>query len=51
MKNVMLDDRIHDRARHKEFILLGGTERSDAARREAMREQHLESAYRLAYSL
>ena len=47
MMNVMLDDRIHDRARHKEFVLLGGTERSDSTRREAMRAQHLETAYRL----
>jgi len=45
MENIMLGDRIHDRAKQKEFILLGGTERSDGARREAMRVQHIETAY------
>jgi NAD(P)H dehydrogenase (quinone) len=51
MENVMLDDRIHDRAKNKAFVLLGGTERNDPARREAMRTQHLKTAYHLAKEL
>ncbi|MDR2108118.1 MAG: NAD(P)H-dependent oxidoreductase [Coriobacteriales bacterium] len=51
METVMLGDRIYDRAKHREFILLGGTERSNVERREAMREQHLQTAYRLAEEL
>ena len=47
MENIMLSDRIHDRARHKELVLLGGTERSNPARREAMRIQHVKTAHRL----
>jgi len=51
MENVMLGDRIHDRARQKEFVLLGGTERSNSAQREAMRNEHIQTAYRLAKEL
>jgi NAD(P)H dehydrogenase (quinone) len=51
MENVMLDDRIHDRARQKEFVLLGGTERNDAVRRQAMKVQHLTASYNLACGL
>lgn len=51
MENVMLDDRIHDRARSKQFVLFGGTERNNAALRKAMREQHLGTAYQLALGL
>jgi NAD(P)H dehydrogenase (quinone) len=51
MENVMLGDRIHDRALSKEFVLLGDTERSDPERRKAMRAQHLETAYRLGKEL
>jgi NAD(P)H dehydrogenase (quinone) len=51
MENVMLDDRIYDRAREKRFVLLGGTERSDPKRRTAMREQHLRAACQLAQEL
>jgi NAD(P)H dehydrogenase (quinone) len=47
MKNVMLGDRIHDRAEVKKFVLLGGTERSNSERRAQMRRQHLEIAYQL----
>jgi NAD(P)H dehydrogenase (quinone) len=47
MERVMLSDRIHDSARHKELVLLGGTERSNPAHREAMRIQHVETARRL----
>lgn len=47
MENIMLGDRVHDRAKHKELVLLGGTERSDPSRREAMRIQHTKTAYRL----
>ncbi len=51
MENVMLGDRIYDRAEQKEFVLMDGTERNNAALRERMRRQHLEKAYRLAYEL
>ncbi|MDR1702437.1 MAG: NAD(P)H-dependent oxidoreductase [Sporomusaceae bacterium] len=51
MENVMLGDRIYDRAEQKEFILLGGTERNNPALRAEMREQHLARAYRLACEL
>jgi NAD(P)H dehydrogenase (quinone) len=51
MENVMLDDRIHDRTRNKQFVLLGGTERSDPKRRAAMREQHLRTVRQLAREL
>ncbi len=51
MENVMLGDRIYDRAEKKEFVLLDGTERNNAALREQMRMQHLEKAYRLAIEL
>jgi NAD(P)H dehydrogenase (quinone) len=51
MENVMLDDRIHDRARNKQFVLLGGTEHSNPKRRAAMREQHLATARQLAREL
>ena len=51
MENVMLGDRIFERAEHKEFVLMGGTERNNAALRERMRKEHLERAYRLAYEL
>jgi hypothetical protein len=50
-KNVMRDDRIHDRALQKRLVLLGGTERSDAPHRKAMRKQNLETAYRLGCEL
>lgn len=51
MRNVMLDDRIFDRATEKEFVLLGGTERNNAELREAMLEQHPKTAYTLATEL
>ncbi len=51
MENVMLDDRIHDRARQKEFVLFGGTERNNVSLRAQMRDEHLKTAYRLAYEL
>ena len=51
MENVMLGDRIYDRAAYKEFVLMGGTERNNAALRAQMREQHIEKAYQLACAL
>jgi len=48
MENVMLGDRIYDRALQKDFVLLGGTERNNAALRAQMLEQHLKTAYQLA---
>lgn len=51
MENVMLADRIYDRAREKDFVLLGGTERNNAKLRAQMCQQHLQTAYRLAAEL
>ncbi|MCL2529077.1 MAG: NAD(P)H-dependent oxidoreductase [Coriobacteriia bacterium] len=51
MENVMLGDRIYDRALHKEFVLLGGTERNNATLRVQMEEQHLKTAYQLGCEL
>ncbi len=51
MENVMLGDRIYDRAEQKKFVLLDGTERSNPGLREKMRIQHLHRAYRLAFEL
>jgi NAD(P)H dehydrogenase (quinone) len=51
MRNVMLDDRIHDRARHKDLVLLGGTDRHDMARRDANRPGHLRRVYELATTI
>lgn len=51
MRNVMLDDRIHDRARTKELIVLGGTDRHDMARRDANRARHLARVRELALGL
>ena len=48
MRNVMLDDRIHDRARAKELVLLGGTDRHDMARREASCARNLARVRELA---
>lgn len=48
MRNVMLDDRIHDRARTKDLVLLGGTDRHDMARREASCARNLARVRELA---
>lgn len=48
MRNVMLDDRIHDRARVKELVVLGGTDHHDPARREASIARHLPRVRSLA---
>ncbi len=51
MENVMLGDRIYDRAEHKAFVLMDGTERNNPALRERMRARHLERAYSLGFEL
>lgn len=51
MRNVMLDDRIHDRAVTKDLVVLGGTDRHDLARREANRAAHLARARALGAGL
>ncbi|MBU4335524.1 MAG: NAD(P)H-dependent oxidoreductase [Actinobacteria bacterium] len=51
MRTVMLDDRINDRARSKDLVLLGGTSRDDPERREANRPIHLRRVYELAVGL
>ena len=48
MRNVMLDDRIHDRARVKDLVVLGGTDHHDPARREANIARHLPRVRALA---
>jgi len=44
MKKVMLDDRLFDRVKHKEMIILDATSR-ELAEREQNREGHLKRAY------
>ncbi|MCL2463852.1 MAG: NAD(P)H-dependent oxidoreductase [Micrococcales bacterium] len=51
MRNVMLDDRVYDRARAKRFVLLDGTDRHDMARRDAHCARHLTRVRRLAQHL
>ncbi|MCL2825817.1 MAG: NAD(P)H-dependent oxidoreductase [Eggerthellaceae bacterium] len=51
METVMLVDRIHDRALEKEFVCLGGSEDMKDRGWEALREEHLEAAYRLGRDL
>jgi NAD(P)H dehydrogenase (quinone) len=50
MKKVMLDDRLFDRVRHKEMIVLDGTSR-EMESREANREKHLAAAFDAGYSI
>ena len=45
MKTVMLGDRIFDRARRKEMIILDGTSRHNPQLLEANRERHLATAF------
>jgi NAD(P)H dehydrogenase (quinone) len=45
MKTVMLDDRLHDRVKRKEFIVLDGMARQDSALRERNWHKHLETSY------
>jgi len=51
MRNVMLGDRIYDRAAKKELVVLGETERSDPDLRGRMAEQHLKTVYDLGVDL
>jgi NAD(P)H dehydrogenase (quinone) len=46
MKTVMLGDRLYDRVKRKEFILLDGMARQDANLRERNWHKHLETSYR-----
>lgn len=45
MKNVMLSDRVADRAKHSELIVLGGTSREFMDLRDANRPLHLRTAF------
>ena len=47
MKTVMLGDRIRDRAREKEFVVLDSVTHWDEALRSAKVSEHLERAYQL----
>jgi NAD(P)H dehydrogenase (quinone) len=49
MKTVMLGDRLHDRVKQKEFILLDGMARQDANLRERNWHKHLETSYRAGW--
>jgi len=50
MEKVLLDDRLFDRVKSKELIVLDGTARETASREEN-RERHLERAFRAGASL
>lgn len=45
MKNVMIDDRINDRAINKDFIVLGGTTTFNTELRKSNWDNHLQTAY------
>ncbi len=45
MRNIMLEDRIFDRADKKEMILLDGTTRSDQKLRDLNWDKHLKTAF------
>lgn len=51
MRTVMLGDRIFDRAREKEMIVLGGTTRADEKLRAANWDRHLQTVYDAAARL
>lgn len=46
MKNVMLSDRLGDRVKQKELIVLDGMSRANEALRERNWDRHLETSYR-----
>jgi NAD(P)H dehydrogenase (quinone) len=50
MKTVMLGDRLHDRVKQKEFIVLDGMTREDAALRGRNWHRHLETSYHAGYN-
>jgi NAD(P)H dehydrogenase (quinone) len=47
MATVMLGDRIRDRAKEKEMVIMGGTTRSDMDMRNRKAVEHLKRAYDL----
>lgn len=51
MKTVMLEDRIFDRAKHKEMIILDGTTKGNLQLREDNWDKHLDKVYKVALSL
>ncbi len=51
MATVMLGDRIRDRAKHKEMIILGGTSRHDMGLRNLKAQLHLKRAYELGSNM
>ena len=51
IKNIMLGDRIFDRAKEKELIVLGGTTRSDMELRNKNWEIHLKTVRKIADEL
>jgi NAD(P)H dehydrogenase (quinone) len=50
MKTVMLGDRLHDRVKQKEFIVLDGMARQDIASRERNRYRNLETSYHAGHN-
>ncbi|WP_438431494.1 NAD(P)H-dependent oxidoreductase [Gorillibacterium sp. sgz500922] len=51
MRRVMLDDRLSDRVREKDLIVLDRTSREYAEERAARWDCHLQTAYRAGYTL
>jgi NAD(P)H dehydrogenase (quinone) len=51
MENVMLGDRIFDRADKKEMIILDGTTKANPGLREANWDKHLTTVYNIAMNL
>ena len=51
MRRVMLDDRLADRVREKDLIVLDRTSREYAEERAARWDCHLQTAYRAGYTL
>jgi NAD(P)H dehydrogenase (quinone) len=50
MKTVMLGDRLHDRVKQKEFVVLDGMARQDTALRERNWHKHLETSYHAGHT-
>ncbi|MDR1412465.1 MAG: NAD(P)H-dependent oxidoreductase [Actinomycetes bacterium] len=51
METTMLTDRLYDRAKEKEFILLGGSEALQGSEWEQQKSLHMTTAYRLGRDL
>jgi NAD(P)H dehydrogenase (quinone) len=47
IETVMLVDRLHERAKEKQFVVLGGSEETKGDEWEALQQTHLNTAYKL----